>query len=490
MNLGKLTARALLAALVPAVSVVALGPGVVPDGSAPPLDWSPGATATVGLAPYPSSMRPAPSLPQDDRPEFHAGKALANQPWVKAPTITTARDGLGPIYNVRSCLACHINGGRGRLPEGDDVLSSAVLRVSRRGADPRHGVVRHPIYGDQLQVQSVSLADQLGMDPAQVGPGAEREAPAEAKIRIAWSTSSFTYPDGETIVLRVPEAVVDALGYGPLGDDVLRSLRVAPSIHGSGLLSLIADADLDALADPQDANDDGISGRRNLVWSRAEERHVPGRFGWKAGQPDLRHTVAAAFANDLGISSPLFPEGPCTSAQPRCLAMARGDDASGVELSDDLLDLVTGFATNLGVPAARPLDPRGHAEGGNLFASVGCGACHQPSFVTEGSEQAAHLSMQQIWPYSDLLLHDMGEALADGRTEFDASGREWRTPPLWGIGLSEQINGSRHFLHDGRAQTLEEAVLWHGGEAAEARQRFVHLPREQRQLLLHFVGSL
>lgn len=485
--------RRVLAAMGTATAVLAglLGFVRAPATQIPPLDWQPGGAATVGLAPYPSSMRPAPSLPKSALPDFHAGKALANQPWVKAPTITAARDGLGPLYNVRSCLACHTNGGKGRLPRDGDVLSSAVLKLSRPGVDRRHGVVPHPVYGDQLQVQSVSLADQLGLDPADLGAGAELEAPAEAKVRIRWRSEVFAYPDGSEVTLRIPEPLIENLAYGPLGEDALLSLRLAPVIHGAGLLGLIPEAAIDALADPEDRNGDGISGRKNTVWSRDAQRTVSGRFGWKAGQPDLRHTVAAAFANDLGISTPLFPAGPCTSAQTRCLAMASGaDEPSGVELPGHLLDLVTDFTTNLAVPAARPLGAEQHAAGVALFDASGCAACHQPQFKTAASPTSPHLGGETIWPYSDLLLHDMGEGLADGRAEFGASGREWRTAPLWGAGIAQRVNGAQHFLHDGRAASIEEAVLWHGGEAEIARDRFVRLPRVQRALLLSFVASL
>ena len=463
-----------------------------PLAPTPDRGWAPGGSATVSLQPYPSSIRPAPSLPRAEIAHFHAGKALANQPWVKAPTTTTARDGLGPLYNARSCLTCHVNGGRGRLPDGEDVLRASVLRLSLP-ADTRHeraGVRAHPVYGDQIQGQSVALADQLGVSPSALGPGAELEARAEAKVSLRWRERRYTYPDGDTVNLRAPQPILSRLGYGPLGSDVRFSLRHAPAIHGAGLIALIPEPAILALADPADRDGDGLSGRANRVWSRSEQDWVLGRFGWKANLPDLEHTVAGAFAKDLGISNPLFPDGPCTAAQERCRRMATGVGDDGFELSATLLELVLDFTANLGVPAARPQPAERHAAGAALFAQVGCEGCHTPSHVTGPSARYAHLSAQRIWPYSDFLLHDMGEALADGRADYRASGREWRTPPLWGAGLAAGINGAAHYLHDGRAGTLEEAVLWHGGEAASARAAFAHLDSEQRALLLAFIGSL
>ena len=459
---------------------------------APERDWAPGGSATVSLAPYPSSLRPAPSLARDEIPHFHAGKALARQPWIKAPTTTTARDGLGPLYNARSCLACHVNGGRGHLPRGGDVVRASVLRLSLPANTRRlrAGVRAHPVYGGQIQGQSVALADQLGVAPAALGPGAELEARAEAKVSLRWRERRYTYPDGATVTLRAPRPRLSRLGYGALGDEVLLSLRHAPAIHGAGLIALIPEAAILALADPADRDGNGVSGRANRVWSRSEQDWVLGRFGWKANMPDLEHTVAGAFAQDLGISNPLFPEGPCTAAQERCRRMATGAGDEGVELSAALLQLVVDFTANLGVPAARAQPAAAHAAGAALFEQSGCAGCHTPSHVTGASARYAHLGAQRIWPYSDFLLHDMGAALADARADYRASGREWRTPPLWGAGLAAATNGAAHYLHDGRAATLEEAVLWHGGEAAPARDAFARLDAPRRERLLAFVGSL
>lgn len=461
--------------------------------SVPALDWRPGGGATVSITPFASAMLPASNLPREKLPDFYAGKALANQPWVKAPTITTARDGLGPLYNARTCLACHVNGGRGMLPKDDSVLFVGLLRISLDGlaTDHKAGVIPHPVYGDQIQVRSVALADQLGLPPEQIGVGAENEAPAEAKVTLHWLESEFVYPDGKALKLRKPQPKIKSLAYGPIGKDARLSLRNAPSIHGAGLIESIPDESIKALADPQDRDRDGISGRQNRVWSRTESRWVFGRFGWKANLADLSHTVAGAFAKDLGINNPLFPESQCTAVQTLCHQMASGVEGDeGVELSAELLTLVTDFTANLGVPVARPLTASLHETGASLFEQVGCASCHHPRYVTEQSAAYPHLSGQEIWPYSDFLLHDMGEALADGRDDYQASGREWRTPPLWSVGLAKSVNGASNLLHDGRARSVEEAILWHGGEAAKARDQFTRLPLNERETLIQFVNSL
>jgi len=256
------------------------------------------------------------------------------------------------------------------------------------------------------------------------------------------------------------------------------------------LLELIPQQDLAVLADPDDADGDGISGRQNLVWDSRTGSFQPGRFGHKANRPNLDMIVGSAFANDIGISNPMFPQQPCTPKQVLCVSQRNGNDSQGFELPDNLLRLVMNFNRNLAVPVRRDMDNRDVTAGRSLFYQTGCQQCHQPSYVTGDSQALPHLANQTIWPYTDLLLHDMGPELADGRPDFQASGSEWRTPPLWGVGLLGKVNGAAVYLHDGRARTLEEAVLWHGGEATAARERFTALTAAQRQQLLKFVGSL
>lgn len=440
----------------------------------------PAGTASVSQWPKVSFDRLVKNLPEAQKPDFYAGRALAVQPWIKAPTATDARDGLGPLFNARSCIACHKNGGRGDIPADDsEPLFSGFVRLSLPGGHPANGVLPEPTYGDQLQGQSTSLLNQLnqrGEDPL----------PAEAQVYVQWQEHTFTYPDGTEVILRKPVLDLRELGYGPLHCDTQFSLRLAPAIHGTGLIDQIAATDIAALADPDDEDQDGISGRINRVWNPQTQQLEPGRFGFKANRPDLTTTVAAAFAGDIGISNPLFPAQPCTDLQSTCNAEPDGNNADGFELPQDLLNLVVHYNRNLGVPVrTMPADN----EGRSLFYETGCAACHQPSYVTtdRGPE---HLSGQTIWPFSDFLLHDMGPGLADNRPDFDASGSEWRTAPLWGVGQYKAVNGHAFYLHDGRARTIEEAILWHGGEATAAKDRFTKLSGDGRESLLTYVSSL
>ncbi|MCA9548345.1 MAG: thiol oxidoreductase, partial [Myxococcales bacterium] len=359
-----------------------------------PPPQAPGGATTVGLRPAPSLMRPAANLPAERRPDFHAGQALARQPWVKAPTATDARDGLGPVYNARACLQCHVNGGRGPMPAGDGPLPfTAVVRLSRPDGQP------DATYGAQLQTRSVALRHQLdgALTPVDADP------PPEARVEVQWATRDFTYPDGRRVTLRAPRLAVDALGYGPLQADTRASLRTAPPLHGMGLLALVPQAALEALADPDDGDGDGVSGRLSAVPDVEAGGQAPGRFGWKASQPTVRQQVAAALVEDMGIANPIFPRQPCTDRQPRCRAAPHGGGEDGLEISAPLLALLVEFANNLAVPARRKAKDARVRAGQALFAEVGCAACHHPRFVTGPSATDPHLAGQVIWPYTDLL---------------------------------------------------------------------------------------
>ena len=443
---------------------------------------------------------PAASLTTDQLPTFHAGKALAHQPWVKAPTITDARDGLGPLYNAPTCLACHMGGGRGILPaDGKTPVFSALLRLSlpaESGSDAlllHEGSVPHPVYGDQLQVQSTTLSHELRRKKPTEMAANGKLAP-EAYLYIDWKTKLFTYPDGQQVTLSHPKARAEYLAYGPVADTVQTSLRVAPAIHGMGLIELIPQSEIAALADPDDLNRDGISGRVNQVWDKRSQSTQPGRFGLKANRSSLEMTVAGAFANDVGISNPLFPSQPCTQPQTLCQQQINGNNAEGFELPDNLLLLVTDFNRALGVPSRSSELIARTEQGAELFVQTGCTQCHHPEFNTAESSRFPQLGNQKIWPFSDFLLHDMGPDLADGRPDFLASGSEWRTAPLWGmasvIAISQRFHQRLGLLHDGRAGSVEEAILWHGGEAAAVRQAFTQLPQPERKALLQFVESL
>lgn len=449
----------------------------------------PGGDTSVSHQPFPSFELPAANLPQKDKPLFHAGKALAHQPWVKPPTVTDARDGLGPLYNARTCLMCHTKGGKGFVPDTNEIpIMGTLVRLSKPGFDKVKGVIPHPVYGDQIQGQSISLAHQLRHSQK---PGAiAHDVAPEAYVHLNWKTETFTYPDNQQVVLRKPELDFRNLGYGPFGDDTLFSLRIAPSIHGMGLLELIAQKDIDNLTDPEDSNNDGISGRTNQVWNVELQKTVSGRFGLKANKATLKMQVAGAFANDVGISNSLFPQQPCSEKQITCKQLPTGNNKDGFEIADSLLDLVTDFNRNLAPVLRRNFNNEIVNQGREFFYQVGCQNCHQSDFETQASEQFPHLGNQHIWPYTDLLLHDMGEGLADNRPDYLASGSEWRTAPLWGVGLQESVNGSKALLHDGRAQTIEEAILWHGGEASLIKARFIQLEKSEREALIKFVNSL
>ncbi|HLD68714.1 MAG TPA: di-heme oxidoredictase family protein, partial [Pseudomonas sp.] len=309
----------------------------------------------------------------------------------------------------------------------------------------------------------------------------------EAKVRVEYRSRPVAFTDGTLVELRQPQLKISQLGYGPLHPQTLVSARVAPPMIGLGLLEAIAEADILANADPDDANGDGISGRPNAVWDAARGKTVLGRFGWKAGQPSLNQQNAHAFAGDMGLTTDLLTQDPCTAAQADCRSAVNGGEP---EVSASILASVLFYSRTLGVPARRQVEAPQVLAGKGLFHQAGCPACHTPRFTTASEAAEPELAGQLIRPYSDLLLHDLGDGLADQRPEFQADGQEWRTPPLWGIGLSETVNGHTQFLHDGRARNLLEAILWHGGEAEAARQRVLQFDATERAALLAFLNSL
>ncbi|WP_368185921.1 di-heme oxidoredictase family protein [Aestuariibius sp. HNIBRBA575] len=416
--------------------------------------------------------------------EFRVGNGLFRKLWVSSPSSTLASDGLGPLFNARSCQRCHIKDGRGHPPENaDDNSISMFLRVSIPApADSETQQIRDyiatlpdPTYGTQLQ------------DFAVQGHASEYQ------LAISYEPETVTLADGTQVILRHPSYDAAELGYGPLHPDAMLSPRIAPQMIGLGLLEAIPAADILALADPDDANNDGISGRPNVVWSVEFDQPMLGRFGLKAGNPTIMQQSAGAFAGDIGISNPLFPAGAgeCTSAQVRCQTAIHGDgDDRGTEIDAEGLNLVTFYSRNLAVPARRNVDDPQVLRGKQIFYETGCTSCHTPSFVTHRLSDRPEQSFQLIWPYTDMLLHDMGPGLADNRPEARATGQEWRTPPLWGIGLTQQVSGHTYFLHDGRAQSLLEAVLWHGGEAQTQRDAVVALSTEDRSALIAYLESL
>ncbi len=416
--------------------------------------------------------------------DFKLGNALFRKVWVSAPSSTQASDGLGPLFNARSCQGCHIKDGRGHPPEGAADATSMFLRLARGPANADEEAAlsqfealnfQDPVYGSQLQDQAVQgLA-------------------GEGRMQIAYFEIAVPLNGGETVMLRKPTYSVTGLSHGPLDPATTLSPRIAPPMIGLGLVEAIHEADIAALADPQDADGNGISGKMQRVRGPGAS-NLLGRFGWKAENPSVRSQSAGAFAGDIGISTPDVPNshGDCTKAQAECLAMPDGVQArlGNTEAPDPVLDLVTFYSANLAVPARRDVEAANVLAGKQLFYNAGCISCHQPKFVTRrDASQKAH-AFQLIWPYSDFLLHDMGEGLADGQIVGQANGREWRTPPLWGIGLTRTVSGHSFFLHDGRARSLTEAILWHGGEAQASRDKFVGMDTASRKALTDFLESL
>ncbi|UWQ61641.1 thiol oxidoreductase [Leisingera caerulea] len=416
--------------------------------------------------------------------EFKLGNGLFKKIWVFSPASTKASDGLGPLYNARSCQRCHLKDGRGHVPEQPNYASATMfLRVSVPGPVPPElqeisdyiGTAPDPVYGTQLQDFSAP-----GIAP-------------EYRLQVAYEEFEVALNGDETATLRRPSYTAANLGYGPLAEGAMLSPRVAPPMIGLGLLEAIPAADILARADEKDADGDGISGRTNLVWSREFNRILPGRFGLKAGMATVHEQSASAFSGDIGISTPLFPAhaGECTGRQAACqTAPHGGGDSRETEIDQPNMDLVAFYSRNLGVPARRGTSDFQVLRGKQVFYKAGCPACHVPKYVTHRLADRPEQSFQLIWPYTDLLLHDMGEELADNRPEGRATGREWRTAPLWGVGLTQQVSPRATFLHDGRARTLLEAVLWHGGEAEAAKIRVVELPPEDRAALITFLESL
>lgn len=399
---------------------------------------------------------------------FFVGNSLFNQNWVTAPASTTARDGLGPFFNARSCSGCHFKDGRGRAPEFFGEKSTGFLmRLHGLGITVNGSPQADPIYGRQLQDQAI-----LNITP-------------EGEVEITYQEIVDAFGDGTNFTLHHPTYSISQLGYGVLTAPTL-SPRVAPQMIGGGLLEAIAEFDILANVDELDADGDGISGKANFVWDNFKQEMALGRFGWKSGNADLLNQNAAAFIGDIGITSDIFPDQNCSNSQTDC---QNAEDGGQPEIIFDRLIDVVRYTQTLAVPARRDHDDPNVLNGKRLFFEIGCVKCHIPKFTT-GNHAISALSGQVIRPYTDLLLHDMGDGLADGATEFKANGNEWRTPPLWGIGLIETVNGHTRFLHDGRAQNLTEAILWHGGEGQSSKEKFKTLTEAERKDLIQFLNSL
>lgn len=396
---------------------------------------------------------PVPGLGLDDERAFFRGRALFRDDWVAAPASTMTRDGLGPVFNARSCEACHVADGRGRPPVGDEQeLGPMLLRL---GLLDGAAAVPEPTYGGQFQPFGI-----LGVA-------------GEGRAIVEYEELAGTYGDGTPFTLRRPRFELVDLNYGPLAAGTRLSPRVPPQMIGLGMLAAVDDATLEELADPDDRDRDGISGRRGA------------RFGLKASQPSIAHQVAAAFNGDLGLTSQTFPVDDCTASQPAC---RDAPDGGAPEVVSAIEHDVTQYSRLLAVPARRAWDAPEVVRGKAAFEAIGCATCHRPTLVTGLADEL--FGGIEIHPYTDLLLHDLGPALADELPDHGADGREWRTAPLWGIGLTRTVSGHELLLHDGRARGFAEAILWHGGEAEPAREAFRNLAKGDRDDLLAFLASL
>jgi CxxC motif-containing protein (DUF1111 family) len=457
-------------------------------GSAPASDLTPrrneeqsGGDTTVYASGRLAFSFPAANLDEAGRTRFALGNSFFRRNWVQAPSSTKARDGLGPHFISRSCGGCHDQGGRGAPPRTANGKSkeqpmALLLRLSVPGQDRHGGPLPEPVYGDQLATSAVQRVRR------------------EGGFRVEYHERRGRFADGTAYSLRYPTYQIVDLGYGPLPRNIMLSPRIAQQVIGVGLLEAIAEADILAYSEAQLERPDSIRGIPNRVWDVVAQRTMLGRFGWKANVGSLAHQVASAFSADMGITSSLFPEERCTAAQRDCQAAPRGNRGIGPEIDDRTLANVVYNQALLAPPARRSVYPALTRHGEVLFHRARCAICHRPDWETgpvmNTEYSSAALGGQNIHPYTDLLLHDMGEALADGRPDFQASGRQWRTPPLWGIGMIREVNGHQYLLHDGRARGILEAILWHSGEGEYAKQQVLRMPRAQREALVHFVGSL
>jgi CxxC motif-containing protein (DUF1111 family) len=390
------------------------------------------------------------------------GDLVFNQSFVTAPALI--HSGLGPVYNNTACANCHHSDGIG-LPTAGDLESSLLMRISAPGTDSHGGPVAVPGYGLQLQDKAV-----FGKQP-------------ECTVNINYTYQTYYFDDGTPYELRTPVYTLSNL-YTPINGAYLLSPRLAPPMFGLGLLEGVPESEILEYADPNDANGDGIKGKANYVWDAATNSRQLGRFGWKANTASILTQVATAFNQDMGITSSLLPvESSFGQAQYDGLK----DDP---EIPDSLLNAVKFYAQTLGVPARRNVSDATIKRGEQLFILAKCADCHRQTLKTAVNVAFPTISNQVIHPYTDMLVHDMGPGLADNRPDFLAGGQDWRTAALWGVGLFTTVNSPGYYLHDGRARTITEAIMWHGGEAAPSQAYFSHLSTADRNAILKFLNSL
>ncbi|KAB2910225.1 MAG: c-type cytochrome [Dechloromonas sp.] len=456
------------------------GNGELPSAAADPRLLTAGDMTTFhkGFKPF---GQPADNLPWQYEKLFDDGDGLFDTPFKTASgrdpatskpgDVATTPEGLGPLYNASGCGNCHFRDGAVAAPyQTGQVMNGIFLRMSV--ADGKGGYMAPPGYHVQLRDKSSA-------------PG----VPPEGQGVIDYVEVPGSFPDGERFSLRRPAYRVLDPGYGPLPEETIYEARSAPRLAGMGLLEALGTETLLALAKAQKNHPDGISGRPNWVIDPESGQRVIGKFSLKANEPHLRAQAAGAAYNDMGMTSPLHPQELCLPNQKECAAAPKNGGPGHTDLSEAQIRALTVYLQLLAVPARRDIDDPAVQRGERLFADAGCAACHVPTLTTDDSHPIRRLRRQTIHPYSDLLLHDMGPGLS-GRPDGEASAQEWRTPPLWGQGLTQKSNHHTVFLHDQRARNLQEAILWHDGEAAIARSRFMGMKREDRAALLRFLESI
>lgn len=464
-----------------------------------PQEIKQGGDTGITITSAESYSKPSSNITPSRKGDFFIGNAFFKQPWVVAPASTDSRDGLGALFNVAACQSCHIKDGRGHAPlNSEDDADSLLIRLAMPAstAEQQQALAKseaekvpHPVYGGQLQDRGI------------------QGVPAEARISVSWKDEPVTFADGHVVTLRRPDFQLKNPGYGAFDDTLMVSPRVALPMIGLGLLEYIPDEAVKRQADVNDDDKDGISGKYNWVIDPETGKKALGRFGWKAGQTRLLTQNMSAFNEDMGLTSRIRPIESCTKNQPECLAAPTGADDQGdgkppVEVSDEVAKFVEFYTKNLAVPNRRNADNKTVLAGKKRFYDMGCQDCHTPRYqLPKGNDDNLEQHGQVIYPYTDLLLHDMGEDLADRtiagkiapkdkQVEFLATSHEWRTPALWGIGLAKTVDSQATFLHDGRARTLMEAVLWHGGEAEPHKQQVLKLDGKGRSELEAFLQSL
>ncbi|MGF1517231.1 MAG: di-heme oxidoredictase family protein [Nodosilinea sp.] len=406
--------------------------------------------------------QPAPNLDAHWAKRHAAGDLAFEAAFVTAPA--PVNPGLGPLFNGTACAGCHIKNGRGLPTKGQ-----RVVRVSLPAPSLGHAPTQ--AYGHEAEPPGANAPSVPGLGTQVQEQAVYGHAP-EAAVQLTWHEQPGTYGDGRVYTLRSPQIQLLAADGTPLPNHILMSHRIPQPVFGSGLLEAVPEADILRRADPGDRDGNGVSGRPNRVWDVVQQRPTLGRFGWKANTPNLLQQSASAYANDMGVTNPLFPA-------------ADGSQ----DIDQATLNAATVYVQTIAVPARTLLDDPQVQRGERLFDSAHCTTCHVSELRT-GRHEIPALANQTIHPYTDLLLHDLGAGLADGRPDFEASGREWRTPPLWGLGLTQTVLPFSGYLHDGRARTLEEAILWHGGEAELAQATFAAMTADDRAALVKFLRSL